>query len=117
VKILQIIPAPGWCAVYARRVETGELELWTEPLIAWALVEEAFEDDEGDDAAIVEQHVVGLVNWGVQGPTVATETAGFVLTYVQAQEDLEPHRAMAETLIMSWERRDRDDLDQQLPRN
>jgi hypothetical protein len=42
VKILQIIPATGWRALFARRLDTGVLHLWTEPLIAWALVEDTF---------------------------------------------------------------------------
>jgi hypothetical protein len=53
--------------------------------------------------------VQGLVSYGVQGAVLATETAGFVLTYVRPEEDLEPHRAMAEALISSWERRDREE--------
>ena len=40
--IQQLIPAPGWCALFARRLDTGELHLWMEPLIAWALVQEDF---------------------------------------------------------------------------
>ena len=109
------MPATGWYALYARRVETGD-ELRTEPLIAWALVEETFEDDDVDAAPVIERSVVGLVNYGVQD-TVATDTEGFVLEYVQAHEDLEPRWAMAETLLLSWERRERDDLDQHFPRN
>jgi hypothetical protein len=43
--------------------------------------------------------------------------AGFVLTYVRDDEDLEPHRAMADTLITSWEKRDRDALHDDPSRN
>jgi hypothetical protein len=60
--IQQLIPAPGWCALFARRLDTGALHLWTEPLIAWALVEDTFTEEGEDD--IIEQSVVGL---GVDG--------------------------------------------------
>jgi hypothetical protein len=36
VKILQIMPPGEWRALYAEHLETGELKLWTEPLIGWA---------------------------------------------------------------------------------
>jgi hypothetical protein len=113
--IQQLIPATGWRALFARRLETGELHLWTEPLIAWALVEETFAEEGEDDA--VEQSVVGMGAYGVQGVVPCPQMAGFVLTYVRDDEDLEPHRDMAETLITSWEKRDRDDLETQFPRN
>src|SRR5688500_9796569 len=107
--ILQIMPADGWRALYAKRLATGALALWTEPLIGWALVEETFPDEDGQPTADTEQSVQGLVSYGVQGAVLATETGGFVLTYVRPEEDLEPHRAMAEALISSWERRDREE--------
>ena len=31
--IRQLMPADGWRALYAKRLDTGALELWTEPLI------------------------------------------------------------------------------------
>ncbi len=37
-KILQLIPADGWSAVFAD-VEAGELKLYTERLACWALLE------------------------------------------------------------------------------
>jgi hypothetical protein len=113
--IHQLIPATGWRALFARRVETGAIQLWTEPLIAWALVEETFGEDGEDDG--VEQSVVGLGAYGAQGVVPCPEMAGFVLTYVREDEDLEPHRAMAETLITSWEKRDRDELNDDPSRN
>jgi hypothetical protein len=108
-KILQIMPADGWRALYAKRIESGELELWTEPLIGWALVEEIFPDEDGRPTKDIERSVQGLVSYGVQGATLAPGTAGFVLTYVQAQQDLEPHRSMAEALISSWEKLEHDE--------
>jgi hypothetical protein len=102
--IQQLIPATGWRALFARRLETGALKLWTEPLIAWALVQEDFAE-EGEEETL-EQSVVGLGADGVQGVVPCPQMAGFVLTYVRDDEDLEPHRAMAETLITSWEKRD-----------
>jgi len=113
--IQQLIPATGWRALFARHLETGALHLWTEPLIAWALVQEDF-TEEGEDEAI-EQSVVGLGAYGVQGVVPCPQMAGFVLTYVRDDEDLEPHRAMADTLITSWEKRDRDALNDDPSRN
>jgi hypothetical protein len=104
--IQQLIPATGWRALFARHLETGELHLWTEPLIAWALVQEDFAEEGEDDA--LEQSVVGLGVDGANGVLPCPEMAGFVLIYVREGEDLEPHRTMAETLITSWEKRDRD---------
>jgi hypothetical protein len=109
MKILQIMPADGWRALYARRLETGDLALWTEPLVGWALVEEMFPDEDGRSTKDIERSVQGLVSYGIQGPMLAPETAGFVLTYVQPQDDLEPHRSMAEALISSWEKLERDE--------
>ena len=34
--IQHLIPATGWRALFARRLDTGARHLWTEPLIAWA---------------------------------------------------------------------------------
>jgi hypothetical protein len=113
--IQQLIPATGWCALFARRLDTGALHLWTEPLIAWALVQEAFAEEGEDD--ISEQSVVGLGAYGVQGVVPSPQMAGFVLTYVREGEDLEPHRDMAAALITSWEKRDRDALDDDPSRN
>lgn len=43
--------------------------------------------------------------------------AYLMLTYVRDDEDLEPHRTMAETLITSWEKRDRNELNDDPSRN
>jgi hypothetical protein len=67
------------------------------------------EDEDGQPTEVIERSVQGLVSYGVQGAVLATETGGFVLIYVRPEEDLEPHRAMAEALISSWERRDREE--------
>ncbi len=118
--IQQVIPAIGWNALFARRLDTGELHLWTEPLIAWALVQEKFvEEDEveEDEEEAIEQSVVGLGAYGVQGVVPCPQMAGFVLTYVRDGEDIEPHRAMAEALISSWEKRDLGELDNDPSRN
>jgi hypothetical protein len=104
--IHQLIPAAGWRALFARRLDTGELQLWTEPLVAWALVEDTFAEAGEDD--VVEQAVVGMGAYGAQGVVPCPEMAGFVLTYVREDEELEPHRAMADTLITAWETRDRE---------
>ena len=66
---------------------------------------------------VIEQSVVGMGAYGVQGVVPCPEMAGFVLTYVREGEDLEPHRPMADTLIRSWEKRDRDALDDDPSRN
>jgi hypothetical protein len=113
--IQQLIPATGWRALFARRGARGELHLWTEPLIAWALVQEHFAEEGEEDT--IEQFVVGMGASGGQGVVPCPEMAGFVLTYVRDDEDLEPHRAMAETLITSWEKRDRDELHDDPSRN
>jgi hypothetical protein len=55
--------------------------------------------------------------YGVHGVVPCPEMAGFVLTYVRDDEDLEPHRTMADTLITSWEKRDREALDDDPSRN
>jgi hypothetical protein len=44
-KILQMIPAVGWHAVFVERGEASEAELYSIPLCCWALVEQ---DDAGD---------------------------------------------------------------------
>jgi|SRR5882724_468475 len=113
--IQQLIPATGWCALFARHLDTGELHLWTEPLIAWALVQETFAEEGEDDA--IEQSVVGLGAYGVQGVVPCPQMGGFVLTYVRDGEDLEPHRTMADALITSWEKRDRGERDDDPSRN
>lgn len=44
-RIVQIIPADGWFAVFASRLPTGEVVLQDQPLACWALIED--EDEEG----------------------------------------------------------------------
>jgi hypothetical protein len=107
--IQQLIPATGWCALFARRLDREALQLWTEPLVAWALVQEPFAAEGEDDG--IEQSVVGLGVYGVQGVVPCPQMAGFVRIYVRDGADLEPYRPMAETLITSWEQRDREALD------
>jgi hypothetical protein len=113
--IQQLIPAIGWRALFAKRLETGALHLWTEPLIAWAVVQGDFAE-EGEEEALG-QAVVGLGAYGGQGVVPCPEMAGFMLTYVRDDEDFEPHRAMAETLITAWEQRDRETLHDDPTRN
>src|SRR5882724_9169544 len=95
--IQQLIPAIGWCGLYAKRRDTGELHLWTKPLVAWALVQQdCSEDAKGED---IERNVVGMVAWEIDGVMFCQDTKGFVLIYVQEGEDLEPYRDRAEMII------------------
>jgi hypothetical protein len=103
VKILQIMPADGWRALYAERLETGHVELWTAPLMGWALVEQTVPTKDGYRTKDVIRHVDGLVCVSMDGPVLAQETANFLLTYVPPQEDLEPYRSDAESFIAGGE--------------
>lgn len=47
-RITQIMPADGWRVVYATEGEQGEVELQTEPIVAWALVYDPREEEYPD---------------------------------------------------------------------
>jgi hypothetical protein len=43
-KIIQIMPAEGWRALYFHRGDAGEVVFEEEPLVCWALMEESTEN-------------------------------------------------------------------------
>lgn len=100
--IHQLLPATGWFGLFAKRLDTGEVALWREPLVAWALVDEHYVE-EGQDERVA-QSVVGMVVWGTEGPTFCLGIDSFVHIYVQDGDDLEQHRSEAEDLINAWEK-------------
>jgi hypothetical protein len=102
MKIIHLIPAQGWLALYGSLKESEWL--WTRPVVAWAVIEE---DIDGE----ARQRVDGLDSNGFLGDFaglhVASEVDGFLDTYLREGEDIERYREGALDILTMREAADK----------
>lgn len=95
-RIVQIIPATGWRALYVERGAEGEVELFTKILAVWALVEQRGSD------GVLGQSVEGMD--GGEYLDTCEEQVNFV-AYLEPDDDPELWRVAAEGVLAGLERR------------
>lgn len=101
-KILQIIPATGWEAVYAMHDAVSGVTVASEPLVAWALItcpihptRKYSRTEPVESFAWGRQTIVGMVAGDMFGITPVIETHNFI-GYRAPGEDLSNFREQAE---------------------
>ncbi len=87
-KILQLLPAPGWRAVWADE-EKGKVTLWNEPLVAFALVEMCNGEQE-----VAPLHAIDSTAY-----IERADTDKNFIGLVPPGENVEMHRASAERFV------------------
>jgi len=95
-RIRQLLPADGWRVLYAGEDEHGAVDLWAEPLIAWALITDpdADSDEDADEIHPVGDTGLGYVSVldhddyvAVLAPGVDIEThRGEAVSYIAARK-------------------------------
>ncbi len=93
-KILQVMPADGWRALYVSRAPGGAAALEAIPLVAWSL----WEDEDGD------RGISGLDSDAHGFTDYADEASNFVC-YLSPGMDPEERRESAEARLEQSERR------------
>jgi len=104
VRLIAFTPAQGWLALCGHRDAEGALQLWTLPVVGWALIER---HDDADDTTA--RSVVGLVAPPMESYElhVANRVRGFLDTYLREGEDVEAYRERAEAFLRSEEEAER----------
>jgi hypothetical protein len=93
-KVVQMIPAPGWRAIFGSKDLTGATVLTSRPLVCWVLF------DSGPDPQVMEQVVGMVVNID---EVVEPEAVGTLVAYLAPGGSLEVCCQFAELVFADEE--------------
>ncbi len=112
--ILQLLPADAWRAALVEYVYDEGPELWAEPLVGWALVEDVIDDGE------VYRSMAGMMRLPGDPSCIVPccsifrevrETGRWMrfLGYLKPGEGVEQHRKEAESSYAKWRAQEEED--------